>query len=78
VTRRATLAAALAVGLLLGVGVPLVELALDCRIRTSEACVWGRALLGVSLTVGAVLGLIAGTITYFVVRSLRRPPPPAA
>ena len=76
-TRRATLVAALAVGLLVGVGVPLVELALDCRVRTSEACVWGRALLGVSLVVGAVLGLVAGAVTYFVVRSLRRPPPGA-
>jgi hypothetical protein len=77
VTRRATLAAALAAGLLVGLGVPLVELALDCRVRTSEGCVWGRALLGVSLSVGAVLGLLAGTITYFVVRALRRPPPGA-
>jgi hypothetical protein len=75
VTRRATLVAALAVGLLVGLGVPLLDLALDCRVRTSEACVWGRALLGVSLSVGAVLGLIAGTITYFVVRSVRGRPP---
>ena len=76
-TRRATLAAALGVGLLVGVVVPLAELALDCRVRQSEGCVWGRALLGVSLTVGAVLGLLAGTILYFVLRVVRRPPPRA-
>ena len=73
-TRRVTLVGALAAGLLLGVGIPLVELWVECRQPTSEACVWDRALLGVSLSVGAVLGLVAGTVAYFVVRSLRRPP----
>ena len=74
-TRRGALVGALVGGLLLGVGVPLVELWIECRQPTSEACVWDRALLGVSLTVGAVLGLIAGTVAYFVLRAWRRPPP---
>lgn len=71
-TRRRTLAGALACGLALGVGFPLVELLLDCRVRTSEGCVWGRALLPVSLGVGALLGLVARTVLYFVLRALRR------
>ena len=76
-TRRGTLVAALAAGLLVGVGIPLVELWAACRRPDSEACVWDRALLGVSLGVGAVLGLLAGTVVYFVLRSVRRPPPRA-
>ena len=76
VTRRGTLVGTLAGGVLLGVGFPLVELWVECRQPTSEPCVWDRALLGVSLTIGALLGLIAGTVAYFVVRSWRRPPGP--
>lgn len=75
-TRRGTLLGALGAGVVLGVVVPLVELWIECGQPDSEACVWDRALLGVSLTVGVVLGLIAGTIAYFVVRSWRRPPRP--
>ena len=75
-SRRRTLLGALAGGILLGVAFPLVELWIECRQPTSEACVWDRALLGVSLTLGAVLGLVAGTIAYFVLRSWRRPPGP--
>lgn len=71
------LVAALAGGLAVGVALPLAELLLDCRVPTSEGCVWGRALLPVSLGVGAVLGLTAGTVVYFVMRFLRRPPPRA-
>ena len=76
-TRRGTLVRALVGGVAIGLAFPLAELALDCRVRTSEGCVWGRALLPVSLGVGAVLGLVAGTVVYFVLRQLRRPPPPA-
>lgn len=72
-TRRGTLVEALATGLAGGVAVPLLELLLDCRVRTSEGCVWGRALLPVSLGVGATLGLVGGTVVYFILRQLRRP-----
>lgn len=46
---RASLRAALAVGLLAGIGYPCVDLALDCRVPMSEACVWGKAFLPLTL-----------------------------
>ncbi len=41
--------------LVVGLGVPLGQLALDCRAPTSEACVWGKAYLPLSLAVGVLL-----------------------
>ena len=60
---------ALGVGAFVGAGLPLGELWLDCRRPESDACLWGRALLGVSLATGLVLGALAGLIVYFAARA---------
>ena len=71
---RATLVA-LAVGCLVAFALPLGEVWYKCREPSSEGCVWGKALLPLSLGVCAVFGLLAGTVSYLVVRAVRRRPP---
>ena len=71
-SRRPAFIAAGLVGLTLGVGVPLGELWRACRAPASEACVWGKALLPVSLSVGAALGLPAALVAFLVVRAWQR------
>lgn len=61
--------AALCVGVTAGIGYPLVDVALACGVPDSEACVWGKAYLpmtlGVSVVVvgGAVTGLFYAVLT---------------
>ena len=64
------------VSLVVGLGAPLVELALDCRVPSSEGCVWGRAYLPLSLGVGLVIfaPCVFGLLT--LVGAVLRPPPP--
>ena len=45
----------LAVALVVGLGAPLGELALDCRRYESEGCMWGRAYLPFSLGIGLLV-----------------------
>jgi hypothetical protein len=65
-------AVALAVGLIVAVGVPLGERWRDCRAPASEACVWDKALLPVSLGVGVVLGAVVAALVYMAVRAWRQ------
>lgn len=58
----------LGLGILLGIGSTLVQLRLACRVPDSEACVWGRAYLPVSLPLGATAGLVLAAIAFIVVR----------
>ena len=75
--RLPAVAAALALGVLVAVGVPYGELWRACRAPTSEACVWGKSLLPVSLAVGAGLGAVAAAVGYVCARAWqrRRPAP---
>jgi hypothetical protein len=74
-SRRSSLITAIAVGLLAGVGYPFVDLALACRIPTSEACVWGKAYFPLTLTLsvlivgGAVAGLLYAALMWWARRS---------
>ena len=52
---------ALSVGLVVGVGYPLVDVGLACRVPTSEACVWGKAYL--PLTLGISVVILGGVVT---------------
>lgn len=66
-------AIALALGLAVGIGYPLVDLALACRQPTSEACVWGKAYFPLALGLSVVLlgGGVAG-LTYAALAWRRR------
>ena len=58
---------ALAVGLIAGTAYPLIDLALACRAPTSEACVWGKAYLPLTLDVSLVMvGGIVTLVTYLL------------
>ena len=71
-SRRAALAAALALGTLLAVGIPGGELWLDCRVPDSEACIWGKALWPVSFALGALVGSITTAVTYLAMRAWQK------
>jgi hypothetical protein len=43
--RGRSLLVATAVGVLVGIGYPLLELWRNCRLPESEGCVWGKAYL---------------------------------
>lgn len=60
-SRRSVLLTALAAGLIAGVGYPLVDVALACRAPVSEACVWGKAYL--PLTLGLSVVIVGGSVT---------------
>ena len=68
-TRLAHVLAALAVGALLALGLPLLGLWRDCRTPSSEACVWGRAYLPLTLGLGTVIALVVAGIAYLLLRT---------
>lgn len=62
----------LIVGVLLGIGLTLARWRFACRVPDSEACVWGRAYLPISLSLGAAAGLVVAAAGFAVVRVLQR------
>ena len=71
--RRCPFLTALCVGLTSGIGYPFVDLALACRVPISEACVWGKAYLPLTLSVSVVV--LGGSVTglLYAVLIWRRP-----
>jgi hypothetical protein len=63
---------ALTVGCLIAFALPLGEVWYKCREPASEGCVWGKALLPVSLAVWGVLGLVAAVVSYVIARTVQR------
>ena len=61
-TRHLVIAAG--VGVLAGIGIPLASLWRACRLPESEACVWGRAYLTLSLGIGAIIGIVVAIVAY--------------
>lgn len=59
--RRFPFLTALAIGLMVGAGYPFVDVALACRLPSSEACVWGKSFL--PLTLGISVLLVGGVVT---------------
>ena len=75
-SRRSSFLVALTFGLLVGVGYPFVDLAIACRVPTSEACVWGKAYLPLTLGVSMVLlGGVATILVYAFLTWKHRPRP---
>lgn len=70
--RRFPFLTALCAGLIVGVGYPFVDVGLACRTPSSEACVWGKAYL--PLTLGVSVVVLGGAITglLYVVLTWRR------
>jgi hypothetical protein len=60
-SRRFPFLTALTVGLMVGAGYPIVDVALACRVPISEACVWGKAYF--PLTLGVSLVVLGGVVT---------------
>ena len=60
-SRCASLLFALSAGLIVGVTYPFVELGLTCRPPVTDACLWGKAFL--PLTLGAGILLLGGIVT---------------
>jgi hypothetical protein len=65
---------ALCVGLAVGVGYPLVDLGLACRVPTSEACVWGKAYFPLTLGISVVIlgGVVTGLLYAVLIWRHRR------
>jgi hypothetical protein len=58
---------------MVGVGYPFVDVALACRMPISEACVWGKAYLPLTLSVSVVvLGGVVTGLLYAVLIWWRR------
>ena len=73
-SRRFPFLTALCVGLIVGAGYPFVDVGLACRTPTSEACVWGKAYLSLTLSVSVVvLGGVVTGVLYAVLIWRRRP-----
>ena len=59
--------------LVVGVAYPLIQLAVDCRAPDSEACVWGKAYLPLSLALSVVvLGSVVAIVMFAVLEWRRR------
>ena len=66
-SRRTSLLIALALGLVVGTAYPLIDLVLACRAPISEACVWGKAYLPLTLGLSLVMvGGIVALLTYLL------------
>ena len=73
-SRRFPFLTALCIGLIVGAGYPFVDVGLACRTPTSEACVWGKAYLPLTLSVSVVvLGGVVTGVLYAVLIWRRRP-----
>jgi hypothetical protein len=70
--QRRHLPVALILGVLLGIGLTLAQWRRACRVPVSEACVWGRAYLPISLPLGAAAGLIVAAVAFVVIRLVQR------
>ena len=75
-SRKANAIVALVLGLAAGVALPVVQVLLACRTPASEACVWGKSMLPLTISISAVLVGAFFALAIFGVLEARRPPPP--
>jgi hypothetical protein len=65
--RRRPFIPALTLGAIVAVAYPFADLAWSCRFPESEACVWGKAYLPLSLVLSvALIGSIVAALTYAI------------
>ena len=74
--RRANALVSLVVGLAAGVALPFLQVYMECRTPQSEACVWGKALLPVTISISAVVVGAFVAMALFGILEARRPPQP--
>lgn len=75
-SHRTQLPTALAAGALISLGWPLVDLVLTCRDPVSEACVWGKAYIVLTLSLSGIFvggAVAAGVYAGVSFRGWRRP-----
>jgi hypothetical protein len=72
--QRRHLPVALIFGAMVGIGLTVAQWRLACRVPDSEACVWGRAYLPVSLFLGAAAGLVVAAVAFVLIRLVQRSP----
>lgn len=66
-TRRRRLVIALLCGVAAGAAYPFIDLAFACRISDSEACVWGKAYLWLTVALSfALLTPVVAAGAYFL------------
>ncbi len=62
----------MAAGLIVGFGLPYLELAIACLRPISEGCVWGRAVIPVNIAATLViLGIPVGVVAAWWARRRR-------
>jgi len=72
-SRRASAWIGIVAGAAVGAAYPFIQLAIDCRAPQSEACVWGKSLLPLTLAVSVVVvGAIAAYAIYALLEWRRR------
>ena len=72
---RARVFVALGVGLIAGIGYPLVDLAVACRAPDSESCVWGKAYLPFTFVLSVpIVGAVVAWIVHAVLVARTGPP----
>ena len=59
-------------GAIVGAATPFVQVAFECRVPQSEACVWGKSLLPVSVAVSTVVVGSIVAIAIFALLEWRR------
>ncbi len=63
--RAKRILAAVVIGVVVGAAYPFIDLSLSCRAPASEACVWGKAYLSLSLGISIpVIGSIVAALAY--------------
>ena len=75
-TRRANAIVSLVAGFAIGIGLPFLQVWLACGAPESEACVWGKSLLPVTVSISAALFGAVLSLALFGILESRRPPPP--
>ncbi len=63
--RTKALVSAIVIGAAVGAAYPFIDVALSCRAPDSEACVWGKAYLPLSLAISIpILGGVVAAVAY--------------